>query len=681
MKTPPSPPQYIRGRTLMVLYGSETGSAQDYAYEVSRSAQRLHFDTRVMAMNDLELSFLPNLPLVIFVTSTTGQGDVPANMSTFWRFLLRKKLPQDFLSNLWFTSFGLGDSTYLKFNWAVKKLHKRVLQLGGREVCLRGEGDEQHPEGIDSTFLPWLKALFERLLVMWPLPEGVQRIPDHIPLPREYVLEFDLSETMNKSMASGSPTGLCISRPNSHLATIHRNERVTSKTHWQDVRHLTFTTSEDITYYPGDVLSLSPQNLARDVSAFLALQGWDSIADIPLKIAPTMYLTSLSTSSSNLPVPPPPIPNPISPLTLRTLLTHHLDFTAIPRRSFFSHIANYTIDPRHKERLLEFVDPENVDELWDYTTRPRRTILEVLQEFGSVKLDWQEGLLCGGGIGIIRERLFSIASSQQGMHLTRSYGTTNKPGYSSLDETFLAPNHTVEILAAIVKYQTVLKRPRTGLCTRWLTTLSTGDKVNIVITRNVGGAGTSFFRSTSAELERPVIMICPGTGVAPMRSLAWERLSIGIVQGKKTGDMLLFFGCRNREADFFFKGEWERWQHNHENDDGSITEQGNGHDNVSRCKYGSRKVFVAFSRDQKQKHYVQNLIHEHTAAVFHALHDQEGVVYVCGSSGRMPQAVREALIMVFEQGGPEEGEKMGRGQAEKYLVDMERTGRYRQETW
>ena len=660
----------------MVLYGSETGTAQDYAYEVCRSAQRLHFDTRVMAMNDLELSFLPNLPLVIFITSTTGQGDMPANMSTFWRFLLRKKLPQDLLGDLWFTSFGLGDSTYLKFNWAVKKLHKRVLQLGGREVCLRGEGDEQHPEGIDSTFLPWLKALLERLLEMWPLPEGVQKIPDDAPLPREYVLEFDHPETMKKSIVPGLSTDIYISRPNSHLATVHQNERVTSKTHWQDVRHLTFTTDKSITYYPGDVLSLSPQNLARDVSAFLALQGWDPIADIPLKITPTMYLTSLSTSSSNLPPPPPPIPNPVSPLTLRTLLTHHLDFTAIPRRSFFSHVANYTIDPLHKERLLEFVDPEHVDELWDYTTRPRRTILEVLQEFNSVRLDWQEGLLCGGGIGIIRERLFSIASSQQGMHL--SHDITNKPGYFPLNETSLTPDRTVEILAAIVKYQTVLKRPRTGLCTRWLATLSPGDKVNIVITR---GTGFSFFRSTSAELERPVIMICPGTGVAPMRSLAWERLSIGISQGRKIGDMLLFFGCRNREADFYFKSEWERWQHNHENYDDLITEQKNGHENVSLCKHSNRRVFVAFSRDQKQKHYVQNLIHEHASTVFRALHDQEGIVYVCGSSGHMPQAVREALIKVFEQGGSDAGNKMGRDQAERYLVDMERAGRYRQETW
>ena len=680
MKTPPSPPQYIRGRTLMVLYGSETGSAQDYAYEVSRSAQRLHFDTRVMAMNDLELSFLPNLPLVIFVTSTTGQGDVPANMSTFWRFLLRKKLPQDFLSNLWFTSFGLGDSTYLKFNWAVKKLHKRVLQLGGREACLRGEGDEQHPEGIDSTFLPWSKVLFEKLLEMWPLPEGIQRISDDIPLPREYILEFDHSETMNKSMM-GLPTDIYTQRPNSHLATVYRNERVTSKSHWQDVRHLKFTTTKDITYYPGDVLSLSPQNLARDVSIFLDLQGWNSVADIPLKITPTMYLTSLSTSSSDLPLPPPPIPNPVSPLTLRTLLTHHLDFTAIPRRSFFSHIANYTIDPRHKERLLEFVDPEHVDELWDYTTRPRRTILEVLQEFDSVKLDWQEGLLCGGGLGIIRERLFSIASSQQGMHLTDSYGTPDKPGLCPLNETPLSPNRTVEILAAIVKYQTVLKRPRSGLCTRWLAVLSPGDKVNIIINRNVGGARFSFFRSTSAELERPVVMICPGTGVAPMRSLAWERLSIGIAQGSRIGDMLLFFGCRNREADFFFKAEWERWQHHHENNDSFITEQENGHESLSLCKYGNRKVFVAFSRDQKQKHYVQDLINEHASAVFHALHDQEGTVYVCGSSGRMPQAVREALIEVFERGAPEGEKKMRRDQAERYLVDMERAGRYRQETW
>lgn len=670
-------------RTLLVLYGSETGTAQDYASEIGRSAQRLRFDTRVMAMNDLNLSLLPNMPVIIFVTSTTGQGDMPSNISTFWKFLLRKKLPQDLLSRLWFTSFGLGDSTYLKFNWAVKKLHKRILQLGGKELCARGEGDEQHSEGIDGAFIPWTKQLFEALLERWPLPEGVEKVPEEVALPREYVLEFDEAGMANK-MNLDKVLDIHIPRHNSQLATLQRNVRVTSETHFQDVRHITFTTEKDVAYSPGDVLSLSPQNLPKDVSAFLTSQGWDSVADIPLEIYPTPYLASLSITSK-LPVPHPPISDPVSPLTLRTLLTHHLDITAIPRRSFFAHIANYTKDPLHKERLLEFVDPEHLDELWDYTTRPRRTILEVLQEFNSVKLDWRDGLICCGGIGLIRERLFSIASSQRG----HSIPTLASP---SMDHTQINGNgtnlhasrklssRTVEILVAIVRYQTILKKPRTGLCTRWLTTLAPGAKVNIMITPNAAGTGFSPSSGLSGELQKPVVMIGPGTGVAPMRSLAWERLAIGKEESRRVGDMLLFFGCRNSHADFFFREEWERWQHRHENDLHKET-NGEGRTQAGNCaNEGCRRVYVAFSRDQEKKHYVQHLVREHAEEVFRLLHDQEGIVYVCGSSGRMPQAVREALVEIFENGGGND-RKLDRGAAERYLAGMERAGRYRQETW
>ncbi|KAF8476948.1 electron transfer flavoprotein beta-subunit [Kalaharituber pfeilii] len=665
-------------RTLVVLYGSETGTAEDYAHELGRAAERLRFDTRVIAMNDLDIQLLSQLPLVVFVTSTTGQGDMPANMSSFWRFLLRKRLPPNLLSGMWFTSFGCGDSTYVKFNYAVKKLHKRILQLGGREVCARGEGDEQHSEGIDGAFFPWSANLMQVLVEKYPLPEGIEPIPDSQLLPAKYILEFD---DENASFAVASYSDIHIPRPNAQIATVHQNIRVTPQAHFQDVRHITFVTEEPISYSPGDVLSLSPQNLPKDVNEFIALQNWESIADRPLKVSPTPYLLSL-TRTSKLPLPPSPIKHPVSPLTLRSLLTHHLDITAIPRRSFFSYIANYTDDARHKERLLEFIAPENIDELWDYTTRPRRTIIEVLQEFGSVKLDWRTGLLgAGGEIAFIRERLFSIASSQKGGHLVLSSTASSKELYvngtshvenagyiSSPSSAHLPVYKSVEILVAIVKYQTILKKPRTGLCTRWLTTLTPGSRVNVLVIPNAGGSGFSS-SAISAELDRPVVMIGPGTGVAPLRSLAWERLGLGQIEGRKVGDMLLFFGCRNQDADYFFHKEWEQWE-NH-------TEQSEGNDNQEGgelcCR---RKVYTAFSRDQKQKRYVQHVIREQAEEVHRLLHDKNGIVYVCGSSGRMPQAVREALIEVFQGPGG-----MDRDAAEAYLVGMERTGRYRQETW
>ncbi|KAI5811291.1 hypothetical protein DFH27DRAFT_589178 [Peziza echinospora] len=645
-------------RVLLILYGSETGTAQDFAQELGRAAERFRFDTRVLAMNDVDLKLFLQCPLVVFVTSTTGQGDMPANMMSFWKFLLRRKLPPSLLQGLQFTTFGLGDSTYVNFNWAVKKLHKRILQLGGNEVFARGEGDEQHSEGLDGAFIPWSANLFKTLLEKYPLPPGLQAIPDSQPLPPKYVLEFD-GDSTGISASNEASTEVHIPRPGSKIATLQHNTRVTPQTHFQDSRHIKFSTDEPISYSPGDVLSLHPQNIPEDVAEFLALQGWDEIADRPLKIVPTAYLLSLS-ETSKLPIPQPLIAAPVSPLTLRTLLTHHLDITAIPRRSFFSYIANYTDNELHKERLLEFINPEFIDELWDYTTRPRRTIVEVLQEFGSVKLNWKEALLGESGIGLMRERLFSIASSQRGFSTPATIedeSIINGTCRLSLDEDSIPLTHSVELLVAVVKYQTILKKPRTGLCTRWLTSLKPGNKVNIIISPNSAGTGFSS-KTLSDELSRPVVMIGPGTGVAPMRSLAWERLQMGKTEGRDVGEMVLLYGCRNKDADYYFKDEWEAWQ---------------------KDSHGRRKVFVAFSRDQKQKRYVQHLVRENSAIIYRLLHDQEGIVYVCGSSGRMPQSVREALIDIFEKEG--RGDNITHETAEKYLAAMERDGRYRQETW
>jgi sulfite reductase alpha subunit-like flavoprotein len=85
--------------------------------------------------------------LVIFIVSTTGSGQEPRSMTSFWNMLLRSDLPNDLFEDLTFTIFGLGDTAYEKFCWPAKKLHRRLLTLGAVELCEKGEGDDQHQLG------------------------------------------------------------------------------------------------------------------------------------------------------------------------------------------------------------------------------------------------------------------------------------------------------------------------------------------------------------------------------------------------------------------------------------------------------------------------------------------------------------------------------------------------------
>lgn len=131
----------------------------------------------------------------------------------------------------------------------------------------------------------------------------------------------------------------------------------------------------------------------------------------------------------------------------------------------------------------------------------------------------------------------------------------------------------VELLIAIVKYKTVIKRIREGVCTRYIASLRSGDGISVTLQK--GGLGVK-----REETTRPVVMVGPGTGVAPMRSLTYQRMmwreELGIEAKEAAIKDLLFFGCRNAEADYFFKEEWRE-----------LMEKGVPLD-----------VFAAFSRDQ-----------------------------------------------------------------------------------
>lgn len=90
----------FRNSELSVLYGSQTGNAQDVAERIWRESKRYYFTGTCKPMDDYDVARLINESLVIFVCSTTGQGEEPDNMKTFWKFLLRKSLPAGVLSNL-----------------------------------------------------------------------------------------------------------------------------------------------------------------------------------------------------------------------------------------------------------------------------------------------------------------------------------------------------------------------------------------------------------------------------------------------------------------------------------------------------------------------------------------------------------------------------------------------------
>ncbi|XP_033271098.1 NADPH-dependent diflavin oxidoreductase 1 isoform X5 [Orcinus orca] len=557
---------------LLVLFGSQTGTAEDVSERLRREARRRELGCRVQALDSYPVVNLINEPLVIFVCATTGQGEPPDNMKGFWRFIFRRNLPSTSLCQMDFAVLGLGDSSYAKFNFVAKKLHRRLLQLGGSAllpVCL---GDDQHELGWPSKFT--LKFL--------------QEVPS------------TCSEEL--CVAGTDPQGPP-SELQPFLAPMVTNQRVTGPSHFQDVRLIEFDiTGSGVSFVAGDVVLIQPENTASHVQQFCQALGLD----------PDQHFT-LQPQEPGVPCPAR-LPQPCS---IQRLVSQYLDIASVPRRSFFELLACLSCHELEREKLLEFSSAQGQEELCEYCTRPRRTVLEVLCDFphtaGAIPPDYLLDL-----IPLIRPRAFSIASS------------------------LLAHPSRLQILVAVVQYQTRLKEPRRGLCSNWLASLDPGQGP-VRVPLWVRSGGLTFPKTP----DTPVIMVGPGTGVAPFRAAIQERVAQG-----ETGNVL-FFGCRQRDQDFYWEAEWKELQ-----------------------TRGCLTLVTAFSREQEQKVYVQHRLRELGPLVWGLLDLRGAHFYLAGNAKYMPADVSDALTSIFQEEGGLSGPA-----AAAYLARLQRTLRFQTETW
>uniref|UniRef100_A0A3P8NSM9 NADPH-dependent diflavin oxidoreductase 1 n=1 Tax=Astatotilapia calliptera TaxID=8154 RepID=A0A3P8NSM9_ASTCA len=554
---------------LLVLYGSQTGTAQDTAQRLARQAQRRRLRVRVMPLDDYNVANLITESLVVFVCSTTGQGDPPDNMKNFWRFLFKKSLPAGSLSQLDCAILGLGDSSYPKFNFVAKKLHKRLLQLGACVLLPVGLADDQHDLGLPPTYT------FHFLDDMQEKEEVQLRIP------------------MDQTVPSQS---------HPFPARMVFNRRVTEPSHFQDVRHIELdVTGSNIEFAAGDVVMMRPCNAPEDVQQFCQL----------LKLDPETRFTLSPTDNTAVPARLP------QPCTVRHLVESYLDIAAVPRRSFFELLSTFATNELEQEKLAEFSSAAGQDELHNYCNRPRRTMLEVLADFphttAELKVDYLLDLFPE-----IQPRSFSIASSLR------------------------AHPNRIQVLVAVVCYKTKLYKPRKGLCSSWLASLDPAQG-DVYVPLWVKKGSLKF----PSDKETPVIMVGPGTGVAPFRSVLQERTAEG-----RTANVL-FFGCRSKSKDFYFRTEWEEMM-----------------------EAGFLTLFTAFSRDQEAKVYVQHRVRDNGELLWDLIANKNACFYIAGNAKQMPASVCDALKEAFQQAGGVSAEE-----AEQMLATMEKTGRFQSETW
>ncbi len=599
---------------LLILYGSETGNSEDLAKRIAQQAIRQSISVWVKACDDYNVSQLIYEQMVLFICSTTGIGEEPNNMKKFWKFIRRKDLPNDSLTSVRIAVIGMGDSSYQKYNFVAKKLYKRLLELGAIGLTQLVLGDDQHDCGPNATIDPWLINFWDQLKRVFHIPHNLLTLKDtNELLSPSFKVQFvdenysplsnDFSNELNENLLP------FYHKNNPYLARVLSNERVTRTEHFQDVRLIKLEIGDEssLKYGLGDVCLVKPQNSAQNVEQFLSLLKLDRNQNFILTKGEHNWMSGDSYYNN--------LPNPCSVLTL---VTHYLDIQSIPKRSFFELFWRFSQNDLEKQKLQEFASTTSQEDLYEYCNRPKRNILEVLSDFPNttphIKFEYLFDL-----IPAINPRPFSIASSLN------------------------ANPNELHLLVAVVNYRTRMKKPRLGLCSNWLAnqTVESAAKVPIYLRK-----GTFKLPSDST----PIIMIGPGTGVAPFRGFIQDRAL------RKVSNNFLFFGCRYRNSDFYLEEEWKQ---------------------INRS--GHLEYFVAFSRDKdNEKVYVQHILWNERKLVWNLIYNNKASIYVAGNAKQMPTQVRQTIVDIFKQ---ESNNAFDYKKIEQIVDNLELSGRLQFECW
>lgn len=292
---------------------------------------------------------------------------------------------------------------------------------------------------------------------------------------------------------------------------------------------------------------------------------------------------------------------------LRIALLNHLEITVVTK-PLLEKLSNYS----ESEELKRIIKKEHAEELRAYVDG--RDLLDALKDFGPVEASEQQL------VGILRKlpaRLYSIASSLE------------------------ANPEEVHLTIGVVRYE-AHGRDRQGVCSiQCAENLVPGDTLPIYIHKNDN------FR-LPANSQTPIVMIGPGTGIAPFRSFIEERSETG-AEGKSW----LFFGDQHYVTDFYYQTEWQNYVK-----DGALT-----------------RLDVAFSRDTDEKVYVQHRMKQASQELYQWI-EEGAVIYVCGDEQNMAKDVHATLLEILQQEGGKSLEE-----AEAFITQLVQEKRYQRDVY
>ncbi|KAJ6024054.1 hypothetical protein N7540_004851 [Penicillium herquei] len=632
------------GKNCVIFYGSQTGTAEDYASRLAKEgSQRFGLKTMVADIEDYDYENLDKFPeekVAFFVLATYGEGEPTDNAVEFYQFFTNEDVAfesgassdESPLSSLKYVAFGLGNNTYEHYNSMVRHIDASLTKLGATRIGSAGEGDDGAGT-MEEDFLAWKEPMWTALSETLGLQER-----EAVYEPVFNVIEDEDKSAEDESVYLGEPTAAHredrakgpYSAHNPFVAPIAESyELFTVKD--RNCLHMEISIAgSNLSYQTGDHIAIWPTNAGAEVDRFLQVFGLQD------KRHSVINVKGIDVTAK-VPIP--------TPTTYDAAVRYYMEVCAPVSRQFVSSLAAFAPDEETKNEFVRLGSDK--DYFHEKITNQRFNIAQAIQSITSKTFSAVPFSLLIEGLNKLQPRYYSISSS--------SLVQKDKISITAVVESVRLPGASHMVKGVTTNYLLALKEKQNGEANpdpHGLTYSITGprnkyDGIHVPV-----HVRHSNFKLPS-DPSKPIIMVGPGTGVAPFRGFIQERAALA-ARGEKVGTTVLFFGCRKRDEDFIYQEEFKTYQE----------QLGD-----------SLKVITAFSREGTEKVYVQHRLKENAPLVSELL-KQKANFYVCGDAANMAREVNLVLghIIAEQRGMPaEKGEEM--------VKHMRSSGSYQEDVW